>query len=89
MGMRRWCVLIFLFLASFGVNAQLLMKDEPAFKEGEVATYNVYYNLGFVWIHAGDVVFSVKANTEKGANYYLLQVAGYTIKSFDNLYCIF
>lgn len=83
-----------LFVALFSVFfygegfAKIPYKSEPAFKVGEHAVYNVYYNLGFIWIHAGDVEFSVKEKKEKGQSLYYLELAGYTIRSFDSFYRI-
>ncbi|MBO7637252.1 MAG: DUF3108 domain-containing protein [Paludibacteraceae bacterium] len=77
------CLSLILFME---VSAQTF--KEPAFKVGEVAVYNIYYNLGFVWIHAGDVEFSVKNVKENGVDHFYLQLAGYTIRSFDSFYRI-
>ncbi len=83
---------LILFLAFFliygGVKAKVPYKSEPAFKVGGHAVYNVYYNLGFIWIHAGDVEFSVKEKIENGQPLYYLELAGYTIRSFDSFYRI-
>ncbi len=87
--MKRTLILFLLFfLVQGGLNAKVPYKSEPAFKVGEHAVYNVYYNLGFIWIHAGDVEFSVKEKTEKGQPLYYLELAGYTIRSFDSFYRI-
>jgi len=87
--MKRTLILFLVFfLVQGGLNAKVPYKSEPAFKVGEHAVYNVYYNLGFIWIHAGDVEFSVKEKKEKGQSLYYLELAGYTIRSFDSFYRI-
>ena len=88
--MKKVSVLIIVLLSMFcyTLNAQVMRKDGPAFKAGEVAVYNIYYNWGFVWIHAGDVRFSVEEKNENGTPHYLLKLVGYTIKSFDHFYTV-
>ena len=86
MMLKRILYILLCLFAFVDMNAQTF--KEPAFKEGEVAVYNVYYNLGFVWIHAGDVEFSVKNVKENGVDHFYLQLAGYTIRSFDSFYRI-
>jgi Protein of unknown function (DUF3108) len=50
-----------------------------AFQAGEKLTYKVYYNLNFVWVPAGEVVFSV---TEQN-NMLRLSATGRTYKSYE------
>ena len=37
---------------------QVEYQTTPVFQYGEKATFRLYYNLGFVWIHAGNVDFT-------------------------------
>ena len=67
---------------------QVEYQTTPVFQYGEKATFRLYYNLGFVWIHAGNVDFNVKKKTYKGKETMALQVAGYTTSSFDKMYTI-
>jgi hypothetical protein len=64
------------------------MSDEIAFKDGERATYYIYYNLGPIWLHAGNVNFSVKERKAGKESLFDLQLAGSSTKSFDRFYCI-
>jgi hypothetical protein len=50
-----------------------------AWQVGEKLTYKVYYNLNFVWVPAGEVVFAV---TESN-NTYRLSATGRTYKSYE------
>ena len=50
-----------------------------AFQHGEELTYKVYYNLNFIWVPAGEVVFSV--NETNGQFHY--SVKGWTYKSYE------
>lgn len=56
--------------------------ENRSFQCGERATYTVYYKLGFLWISAGEVIFSV--NEKNG--FYHLEAAGKTYGTFDPFY---
>ena len=53
--------------------------DNEAFQVGEELTYKIYYNLNFVWIPAGEVVFKV---TEEKDQYHL-SAKGRTYSSYE------
>jgi hypothetical protein len=53
-----------------------------AFIGGENLIYKVYYNLGFVWIPAGEVTFKAKENLD----YYELIAEGKTYKSYESIF---
>jgi hypothetical protein len=61
-------------------------KEINTFKIGEKITYQAYYNWGFIWIHAGDVEFSVKAATYQSKEVYHLSTFGASKKSYDWIY---
>ncbi len=86
--MRKILIILFCFACVVSAFAKVPYKNEPAFKAGEVAVYNVYYNLGFIWIHAGDVQFSVSTKNVDGEQLYFLRLAGNTVRSFDSFYRI-
>ena len=73
-------------LAKAGTN-DIYLKNN-VFQNGEVAKFNLYFNWGFIWIHAGDVDFSVQTQELNGEKVYSLKVVGYTIKSFEKMYQI-
>jgi hypothetical protein len=50
-----------------------------AFLDGEEVRYKVYYNLNFVWVPAGEVVFTVK---DKGEQYHI-RAEGRTYSSYE------
>jgi len=82
---------IFLLLFSFAMakadtNGMYLKKN--AFQHGETARFNLYFNWGFIWVHAGNVDFSVQTQKLNGQDVYSLKVIGYTIKSFEKMYRI-
>ncbi|MEL7020480.1 MAG: DUF3108 domain-containing protein [Bacteroidota bacterium] len=53
--------------------------DNSAFAVGEEVTYKLYYNLNFIWLPAGEVIFKV---AEQGEQYHL-SVVGKTYKSYE------
>lgn len=69
-------------------RAEDIFLDEIVFKEGEQAKFNLYYNWGFIWIHAGDVDFKVSKKKYMEKDVFSLMVAGYTTKTFDKMYTI-
>lgn len=86
--MKNTIIITILLLTTLVGRAHPPYRDEPAFIPGEYAIYNVYYNLGFIWMHAGNVVFTVEEEKEGNNDYYKLQLAGYTLKTFDRFYRI-
>ncbi len=87
--MKKIALIIFLaFSQLVGWAADAEFYTEPVFKIGEKATYNLYYNLGFVWIHAGDVCFKTQERTHNNEKVLGLLVAGTTTSTFDKMYCI-
>ncbi len=81
-------IISLLFILPSAFSSDKFMSDEIAFKGGERATYHIYFNLGPIWLHAGNVNFSVKERVDKNVPLFDLQLAGSTIKSFDRFYCI-
>ena len=79
--------LIFLFLIStnYKVSSQCVAKLK-SFAPGEKITYQAYYNLGFIWIHAGDVQFSVNQKNYGSRNAFLFEASGTSLKSYDWMY---
>ena len=56
------------------------------YKPGEKITYDAYYNWGFIWIHAGDVQFTVSQKTYMNRNVLYFEATGNSLKSYDWLY---
>ncbi|MDR1864498.1 MAG: DUF3108 domain-containing protein [Bacteroidales bacterium] len=57
--------------------------DDKAFETGEIIRYDAYYNWGMIWLHAGEVEFSVTAKNYGGHSVYHLYAFGTTYKSYD------
>ncbi len=90
MAFRRWILTtVVILVVSFSSQshrptAELSRSDtctitNEVFQAGEKVVYKIYYNLGFVWIAAGEVSFEV---AEKGDLYHI-SAMGRTYKSYD------
>ena len=88
-------LILSLFLMLFTTSATLqtpadTLDPEPCattnntFQNGEKITYKIYYNLNFVWIPAGEVVFKV---FDEG-NQYHYQAIGTTYSSYEWFYTV-
>jgi hypothetical protein len=82
--MRYFIIPVLLFCVN-ALSAQCV-SEVKSFKPGEKITYQAYYNWGFVWIHAGDVEFSVKERTYRGEQVFQFDAIGNSLKSYDWLY---
>jgi hypothetical protein len=80
--------MFFLLFAAAGANADGIYLKNNVFRHGETAKFNLYFNWGFIWIHAGDVDFSVQTQKLDGKEVYSLKVIGYTISTFEKMYHI-
>jgi hypothetical protein len=57
-----------------------------SFKDGEKLTFRVFYNMGFVWINAGNVHFTTNLEELNGKKVYHITGAGKTAKSYEWVY---
>jgi hypothetical protein len=57
-----------------------------SFQNGEKLTFKVYYNLNFVWINAGNAVFTTAEEDMKGHGVYHITGFGKTAKSYEWVY---
>lgn len=60
--------------------------SNSTFIAGEKASYEVYYNWGFIWLNAGKVIFQVKAETYQNKPAYRLKSTGRTYDNYDWIY---
>ncbi len=81
--MKNLVISITLFLLGTTASNSQCFKYNTAFQTGERLTYNVMYNWGFIWIGAGDVVFSVKETSFRGRTVYSLDAHGSSYSSYD------
>ena len=76
-------ILILIIIISIALTG--FSQNQP-FKIGEKINYNIYYNIGFIWMNAGEVYFKVHNKTVQEADYYHYKSYGRTISSYDWFY---
>jgi hypothetical protein len=79
---RYYLLTTFAILSTILVHSQCFEKNS-AFKEGEILNYEIYYNLGFIWLNAGYVEFKVKEGEFQERPVYYFDAYGATYKSYD------
>ncbi len=58
-------------------------RKNTAFKDGDKLTFAVYYNVGFVWAEAGEVVFEAKKQMYKNKAAYHFRAVGKSLPAYD------
>ena len=76
-----FCCFSFLLIFS-GLSQDCKPKEYP-FKAGEQIDYDVFYNMGKVWVPAGKVRFTVKDSIYNNKSCFLFDGKGKTLKSYD------
>lgn len=61
-------------------------QDKNCFRVGEKVKYRAVYNWGFIWINAGDVVFSVDDTLYNGEKHFHFKSLGWSLKQYDWFY---
>lgn len=84
----KWATGLLLFFACGTANAQndFCSVRNTSFRDGEKLTFRVYYNMGFVWINAGNVHFNINVEDLSGRKTYHISGAGKTAKSYEWVY---
>lgn len=86
-GLKLFLQILLLFVCIQTVSAaDQAAQQQHAFKGGEKLNYNLYYNLGFIWINAGHANFNVSERLFKGVSAFQFTVEGKTTKKFDSYY---
>lgn len=75
-----------LCLQSFGPGISGCKVSNSAFKPGEKATYVAYYQLGPVWVDAGEVEFETTLEKFGNKPCYHFKGTGKTFPSYDNFF---
>jgi len=73
----------FSFLLIFNGLSQDCKPTEYPFKAGEQIDYDVFYNMGKVWVPAGKVRFTVKDSIYNNKSCFLFDGKGKSLKSYD------
>jgi hypothetical protein len=87
-GMKRWWILLFLMAGMYPLHAQndFCSVRNTAFAEGEHLTFKVYYNMGRIWVGAGEANFDVKSEMLGARRVYHITGDGKTQKSYEWFY---
>ncbi len=80
--MTKFFIFLILFLSIKLALSQSFLKNN-AFKSGEKISYNIMYNLGFIWVNAGKVDFSVDSLQVQNKPIYIFKSAGTSYSSYD------
>ena len=78
--LKTLSLLIFLFL-TFNIKAQ--ENNKYPFVSGEHISYDVYYHLGFIWLNAAQVSFSVNDTLYNGKKRFCFRSDGNSSSSYD------
>ncbi len=77
-------IAIFVLFSTFSIYGQVAQQTlNNTFKSGEIVKYRAVYNWGFIWINAGDVVFSIKDTVYQGIPCYHFISKGWSLKQYD------
>jgi len=79
-------IVLLLLPALVRAQSEFCAAKNTSFKDGEKLTYRVYYNMGFVWINAGNVHFNTNLEQMNGHKVYHVTGAGRTSKSYEWVY---
>lgn len=79
-------ILVVLLVHTFISYGQDCSVSRINFKGGERVTYRAVYNWGFIWVNAGDVVFSVKDTSYLSQHALNFKATGWSLKQYDWFY---
>lgn len=75
-----------LILTSIRFSQAQCYLSNAVFKSGERIEYNIKYNLGFIWLDAGYVIFSVDSVMYNGEPAYKFSSVGSSYEKYDWIY---
>lgn len=82
---KKLILTLLLLPAYFGTSAQndFCVSSNTAYKPGEKLVFHAYYNMGFIWIYAGNAVFTVQSTNYNGKPAYYVKGDGRTAPSYE------
>lgn len=57
--------------------------ERKVFRAGEKITYNIMYNLGLLWVNAGNVEFTVDSSMLHNKSVYIFKSSGSSLSEYD------
>lgn len=86
--MRLFVFIVTLLLFLTQVTLSQAQIENKTTRSGEWARYEVYYNWGFIWMNAAEVIFSTTDFQYNDANVFRLRCVGRTYDSYDWFFCV-
>lgn len=85
---KKTCAVAYLLIFSLNLHAQsdFCSARNTSFREGEKLTFRVYYNMGFIWINAGNANFTTNLEDLNGHKVYHITGDGKTAASYEWFY---
>lgn len=80
--MYRFFIFFFLILVNPNVSSQ----KELTFNSGEEVSFDVYYNWGFIWLHAGKAMFSATDTMYNNLPAYKFNATGISFNGYDRFF---
>lgn len=80
------CILLVFTATRVAAQSDFCSARNTSFKEGEKLTFRVYYNMGFIWINAGNATFTANLEDMNGHKVYHVTGEGRTAKSYEWFY---
>lgn len=76
----------FLILIISGIWSHVTNAQHATFNSGEKVVFDAYYNWGFIWLHAGEAMFSASDTTYKNTGAYKMKATGITFNGYDRFF---
>jgi len=84
---RLICLVLSFFCFEYAYSQSVdYVSKTNVFNSGEKVIYRAVYNWGFIWINAGDVVFTVKDTLYDGKDCFHFISKGWSLKQYDWFY---
>lgn len=83
---KTWMLLLVLHLLFLATPIKTKAQVSILFKPGEKVVFDAYYNLGFVWLHAGQGTFTASATTFNKVPAYRFNATGVTFNGYDYIF---
>ena len=83
---KLFSLFAFLFPLSLFAQNEFCGLKNTSFKDGEKLVFKVYYNMGSIWVGAGEAVFTTDLKKLNDRNVFHIVGSGKTYKSYDWFY---
>jgi hypothetical protein len=77
---------IFFIFSLYSYSYGQCFNSNTTFQSGEKVTYNVFYNLGFIWFNAAEASFAVKTRVYNHKEVFHFDSYGRTLPNYDWIY---